>query len=295
MATSSLLSDNKVHLITRRVSVDITGSLQQFAKSGHDAASWSPSNTKIGEILGVSDVFDSTPDAGQTALCLQNAVLHKVVCLEHKNDFPIGLGVTISCIPAEETTRHGNKFALTTFSKTHNPFPVTLFEADAGSTEAQQWRNMYPQFNSNNLEKEGVLELNHQNYLFMSKGHPVVEILRTNKDILNADIDKLPLIDGEWYKITRPVFNTCCAALRSRILQKVATRDLNNLTVQIHRLHNKDWTSIINSNDLLNTVPAEVLATENADQITNFIKTLTRQQHALNLRLELTYEIQTRS
>ena len=144
----------------------------------------------------MSDVFDSTPDAGQTAVCLQNAVLHKVVCLEHKNDFPIHLGVTISCIPAEETTRHGNKFALTTFSKTHNPFPVTLFEADAGSTEAQQWRSMYPQFNSN---------------------------------------------------------------------------------------------------DLLNTVPAEVLATDNADQITNFIKTLTRQQHALNMRLELTYEIQTRT
>ena len=91
------------------------------------------------------------------------------------------------------------------------------------------------------------------------------------------------------------MFNTCCSALRSRILQKVATRDLNNLTVQIHRLHNKDWTSIINSNDLLNTVPAEVLATDNADQITNFIKTLTRQQHALNMRLELTYEIQTRT
>jgi len=107
--TMVLLSDHKVHLITRRVSVDITGSLQQFAKSGHDVVSWSPSNTKIGEILGVSDVFDITLDAGQTAQCLQNTVLHKVVCLDHKNDFPIGHGVTISCIPAEETTRHGNK------------------------------------------------------------------------------------------------------------------------------------------------------------------------------------------
>ena len=98
MATLS----NKSHLIKRRLSVDVTGSLQQFAKSGPDAALWAPNNAKIGEILGVSDVFDSTPDAGQTAQCLQNAVLHKVVCLEHKNDFPIGLGVTISCIPAEE-------------------------------------------------------------------------------------------------------------------------------------------------------------------------------------------------
>ena len=107
--TLVLLSDSKVHLITRRVSVDITGSLQQFAKSGHDAVSWSPTNTKIGEILGVSDVFDRTLDDGQTPECLQNAVLHKFVCLDHKNDFPIDLDVTISCIPVEETTRYGNK------------------------------------------------------------------------------------------------------------------------------------------------------------------------------------------
>jgi len=232
---------------------------------------------------------------GLTAACLQNAVLHKVVCLEHKNDFPIHLGVSLSCIPADETTRHGNKFAVTAFAKTHNPYPITLFEAEAGSNEAMQWREMYPNYNSTNLEKEGVLELNHQNYLFMSRNHPVVEILRSNKDLLNADIDKQQLIDGEWYKITRQVFNTCCSALRSKILNRVSTRDLNNFSVQVHRLHNKEWSSILNSNDLLNTIPPDILATDDAEKITAYIKQLTRQQHSINLRLELTYEIQTRA
>jgi len=285
---------NKSHLIRRRLCVDVTGSLQQFAKSGPDAALWAPNNAKIGEILGVSDVFDNIPDVGLTAACLQNAVLHKVVCLEHKNDFPIHLGVSLSCIPSDETTRHGNKFAVTAFAKTHNPFPITLFEAEAGSNEATQWREMYPAYNTGNLEKEGVMELSHQNYLFMSKNHPVVEILRSNKDLLNADIDKQQLIDNEWYKITRQVFNTCCSALRSKILTKVATRDLNNFSVQVHRLHHKEWSSILNSNDLLNTIPPEILATDNAETITNYIKQLSRQQHSINMRLELTYEIQTR-
>ena len=127
---------NKCHLIKRRLSVDVTGSLQHFVKSGPDAALLAPNNAKICDILGVSDVFDNIPDVGLTAVCLQNAVLHKVVWLEHKNDFPIHLGVSINCIPADETTRHGNKFAVTAFAKTHNPHPIVLFETETGSNEA---------------------------------------------------------------------------------------------------------------------------------------------------------------
>ena len=96
--TTSILESSKLNLITRRLCVEINGSMQQFSKSGHDAASWSPSNAKIGEILGVSDVFDNNPDIGTTATCLQNAVLHKITCLEVKNDFPINIGVTVSCV-----------------------------------------------------------------------------------------------------------------------------------------------------------------------------------------------------
>jgi hypothetical protein len=64
--------------------------------------------------------------------------------------------------------------------------------------------------------------------------------------------------------------------------------------VQVHRLHHKEWSSILNSNDLLNTIPPDILATDDAEKITAYIKQLSRQQHSINMRLELTYEIQTR-
>lgn len=293
--STSILESSKLNLVTRRLCVEINGSMQQFSKSGHDAASWSPSNAKIGDILGVSDVFDNNPDIGTTASCLQNAVLHKITCLEVKNDFPINLGVTVSCIPSEEATRLGHRFALTSFANTHNPNALTIFEADAASTEAVMWRQNYPSYNNSNLEKEGVLELGgQQNYLFMSKNHPVVEILRTNKDILNADIDKQPLIDGEFYKITKQVFSSCCGALRQKILTKVATRDLNNMTVQIFPLQKKEWGNICVSDEMLKSVPPDMLCREDAPEITKFIKELCRRQCSLSLRLEMTYEIQTR-
>jgi hypothetical protein len=293
--TAPLSECSRINKQTRRLCIEINGSMQQFAKSGHDAASWCPNNAKIGEILGVSDVFDNNPDVGTTASCLQNAILHKVTLLEIKNDFPINIGVTMSCIPSDEATRLGNRFAVTTFAGSHNPNPSVLFEADAASTEAVQWRQNYPTYNNANLEKEGVLELGtQQNYLFMSKNHPVVEILRTNKDILNADIDKCPLIDNQYYKITRQVFSTCCGALRSKILTKVATRDLNNLSVQMFPLQKKDWQNICVSDEMLRAVPADMLERGNAEEITGFIKQLCMRQCSLSMRLEMTYEVPTR-
>jgi hypothetical protein len=292
---TSILESSKINKQTRRLCVEINDNMQQFAKSGHDAASWCPNNAKIGEILGVSDVFDNNPDVGTTAGCLQNAILHKVTLLEIKNDFPINLGVTMSCIPSDEATRLGNRFCLTTFANSHNPNPLVLFEADAASTEAVAWRQNYPTYNNSNLEKEGVLELGtQQNYLFMSKNHPVVEILRTNKEILNADIDKCPLIDNEYYKITRQVFSSCCGALRTKILTKVATRDLNNLNVQMFPLQKKDWQNICVSDEMLRAVPPEMLERANAEEITMHIKQLCLRQSCLSLRLEMTYEIPTR-
>ncbi len=106
----------------------------------------------------------------------------------------------MSCIPSDKATRLGNHFDLTTFANSHNPNPIVLFETDTVSTETVTLHANYPTYNNSNLEKESVLELGtQQNYLFMSKNHPVVEILLTNKDILNSDIDKCPLIDNEYY------------------------------------------------------------------------------------------------
>ena len=86
----------ETHIVTRRLNVHIRGNLAGFQKAGQAAASWAPVNGKAGEVFGVGDVFDTTPDAGTTASVLQNAVLHSVKVLEARNEFPLNLGVSIS-------------------------------------------------------------------------------------------------------------------------------------------------------------------------------------------------------
>ena len=66
------------------------------------------------------------------------------------------------------------------------------------------------------------------------------------------------------------------------------------MTVQIFPLQKKEWSNICVSDELLKSVPPDMLVRENADEITKFIKELCRRQCSVSLRLEMTYEIQTR-
>jgi hypothetical protein len=43
-------------------------------------------------------------------------------------------------------------------------------------------------------------------------------------------------MDGQWLKITRNLFDSSCDTIRTRILKNMDTVNLNELSVQLHRL-----------------------------------------------------------
>jgi len=292
LGTTSLpVKANEQYLVTRRFNVNIRGSLAQFGGSGQEAASWAPINGKVGDVFGISDIFESTPDVGTTAAVLANSVLHRVTVLETKNDFPLNLGVTMACVPSEETTKTGHKYAITTMANTHQPNPTVVFEAEASTNEGISWRSKYPSYNANNLEKEGVLQVSGQQYLFVSQNHPVIELLRQNASHLNADISEQPLIDGEWYKITKQVMGTCCSTLRTKVLSKVSTRDLNNFSVQIHRIGNKDWNTITANDEIISAIPDHIINLNSEEAIGTHIQAIMKRQYSFTARIEMQYEV----
>jgi len=292
LGTTSLpVKANEQYLVTRRFNVNIRGSLAQFGGSGQEAASWAPINGKVGDVFGISDIFESTPDVGTTAAVLANSVLHRVTVLETKNDFPLNLGVTMACVPSEETTKTGHKYAITTMANTHQPNPTVVFEAEASTNEGITWRSKYPAYNANNLEKEGVLQVSGQPYLFVSQTHPVIDLLRQNAAHLNADISQQPLIDGEWYKITKQVMGTCCATLRTKVLSKVSTRDLNNFSVQIHRIGNKDWNNLTTNDEIISAIPDHIINLNSEEAISTHIQNIMKRQYSFTARIEMQYEV----
>jgi hypothetical protein len=277
-------------VLTRRLQVMIRGNMEKFATAGTESASWTPINGKSGDVFGVADVFDAAPDMGTTTSVLQSAVIHRVRVLETKNDFPVNLGVNISCIPSMEATKNGQRFALTCLSACHNPQPIIVYEAEASNSEGIEWRSRYPQYNASNLDTQGTLQVTGQPYVFVSQTHPVIELLKQNAELLNADITTQPLIDGEWYKLTKQVMSTCCNTLRNRVLSKVSTRDLNNFTVQIHRIHKNDWSNINTNDEIMSAIPHDIIMRADPAELTAAIQGICRRDYTFSARIEVEYE-----
>lgn len=279
------------HIIEKVLHVHINGSINDFDKGGPDAAQWRPLNGKAAEVFGISDLFDSHTDAGQTAAVLQNAVLHEIEVIEVQNDFPCNMAVTISCIPGDESTRHGQRYALTSLAGSHMMSPQKIFSSEQSNHEGIEWRSRYPMYNASNLETQGILQVVGQPYVFVNLNHPVVDLLRTNADKLNASIDNQPLIDNEWYKVTKQVLSQCCQVLRSKILDKVSTRDMNDFTVQLHRPGTSEW---INK-DLMKEIESKLTVGDIAtkDSKARILAHTLSHPRSWSARLRVKYEINT--
>lgn len=282
--------------ISRVVQMRIRGSMDGFEKTGSNAASWQAANGKLGEIFGVNDVFDrDNLDDSVTAAALQGAVIEEVELLSVRNDFPVDIGVTISCIPSQEATKHGTRYAFTAMNRTFNPQPQVLYQSN-GDTEISAWREQYPDYNSSNIETQGTLSAPGQPFIFVDQNHPSIELLRQNMDILDQDIDSYPLIDNQYFKLARQVFSTACQVLRQKVLSTYSAQDLNNFSMQIHRIGQNGqqrWVCPSAQDDMIDVVPHEYIV--KGESIAQYLTSLYKREHSFTARMRIKYSVSTAS
>ena len=301
-ASYSEQSGSSPYIIKRRLNAVIRGSLTQFANAGQEAACWSTQNGRINDIMGITELLDGTGDQNSATALLQNALLHKVTLLEYKNEFPVSLGVHVSCVPNKECTRTGHSYAFSTLPDNTNSTPLVVFENETNTQESMLWRQQYPEYTANNLETHGVLNVHNEGFVFVSKSHPVIQLLRDNAHILGQDIDQQTLIDDQWFKVTKQTMSSCCNKLKTQVLNRVGTCDLNHMQLQIQRLDGMQWIEMSENDELFSKMPshvmaqtdAEVSAEENtrnkADFATEY-NTLLKKPYAFHARLEVQFEI----
>ena len=258
---------------TKRFNVQITGTMANFEAEGPSLATWRPVE---GQHVKIFTNANTEQDLGSAIKVLRNTWLVKATVLEQKNTFPVPLGVNVSCIKAQEHVETGEGYAFTALPMTHNPMPLTIFEADAGAQTSQEWRRLYGEYNETNLASHNVLEIANQNYVFVHENHPVVSLLKANSDLLGTEMTDDRKVDGEWFKVSKTVLATCCNTLKSRVLSKVTTNDLTNLHVNLSRLDAKEWTD---DSDVLRE--ASIHTPNIIDKPCSFMA-----------RLEMTYELQ---
>lgn len=236
--------------LARRFNVSIEGTLHNYESAGSMAATWKPLANTHTQMFGPDLTMHDTTDQAAVMNSIGNAVIVKATMLESQSTFPVPLGISCNVIPGNEMNEFGDRYLCTVLPKSRVSEPQSLYEADPQAQNGLEWRVLYPDYNKSNLDTEGVMEVKNCPYVFVSQGHPAISLLKANEDMVNQKFDETDLIDNEWYKITRQVFSKCCETLRSQILAKLHTADLNNLTMQLHRFNNVMWTTIENEEHL---------------------------------------------
>jgi hypothetical protein len=95
--------------------------------------------------------------------------------------------------------------------------PQTVNESDP----LAEWRQKYAQWDTHNLEKEGVIDVPNQPYVSVHTAHPVLGFLRENAYLLACDVDLQPKVESQYFRMTRQAFAVCCQTLRTSILSKI--------------------------------------------------------------------------
>ena len=265
-------------ILTRTLHVHISGSLANLSMGGPTAGTWKLVDGKQIGVFGMGSEVDSHVATNQ----LRTAMIHELKVLQDSSTFPVPLGVTINCVPANEMVDIGDRYAYTVLPGMQNTVGQTIYQCDVGSEEGQQWRKDYPKWTSANLETEGVLHVDNNPWVFVHENHPVVALLRHNSSLIGCKIDEQPKIDQEWYKVARQVLSACCQTLRTKVLSKVTSHDLNLFQVQIKRLNAETWDDM---NDLDHSPHLS------KEEASHFITS----KYSYLARLQIKYEIQTPS
>ena len=221
---------------TKRLHVAIASTMANFFADGSGSGTWSIMPDKAAKLFG-----DSVSDMTSSLNSIKNAYIIECKMLECKSSFPAPIGVSINCIPPMEVTDTGQMYAFTTLPMSHSHQQYLLFQADMNSSENNQWRNSFREYNKDNLGSHNVLDVQGAPYKFVHESHPVITLLSANKELLGNDIATHSKIDGEWFKIGTQVLNTALATLSSKILSKVPCQDLSQLQVQLKRIDATEW------------------------------------------------------
>lgn len=283
LSGSNLQSQQSSSIMSRTIYVNITGSLANLAMAGPAGGSWRIVDGKQNSVFGLGSEVDSQVATNQ----LRTALIHRVKVTQDRSTFPIALGVHVNCVPPNEITDLGKRYAYTVLPGVVNTVPQTIYQCDVSSEEGLQWRKDYPRWNASNLESEGILNVDNNSWVFVNKDHPIVSLLRHNAGLVGCNIDEQPLIDDEWFKVSRQVVGSCCHTLRTRVLNKVTSNDLNLFQVNLSPLNTDAWDDMNDLNMPLQglNVSDEATAKKQAEQ---FLTT----PYSYMARIQIDYELQ---
>lgn len=277
-------------MMERTLHLNITNSLGNLALAGPHGGFWKLVDGKQPELLANMD--SEALDASAATSQLNAAIIHEVTLLEHQSTFPVPLGVTINCVPPREITDIGEKYAYTVLPQTNSTNSQVIYKSEELSSDMYDWHKHFPNYNASNLETEGVLPVNNQPFVFVEAKHPVISVLRANPQIIGCDIDQQKKM-GEYHRVARQLLQTCCNVIRQKVLSKIASHDLNTLSVQIHRINAESWEDMGDGSMALRNLKlkAGMSSEEEEEAKRKHLRQFTSTPYSYMARIKIKYEL----
>lgn len=279
--------------VTRTICVHIEGSLNQLQHQGHLGGLWKGVSGRESVLFhpSLDDNMASKQNSSDVVNNLRAAVVKKVTLKEHRSTFPHILGVDINCIPASEVTNIGEKFAYTVLPQSYISTPQVIYQADARTIDNTEWQKRFGKWNHENLETEGIMDVPNQAFLFVHMDHPAIALLRFNQSLLGCNIDQMPKLEEEYYKVSKQVMSTCFQTIRDDVLSHMQTRDLNQFTLQLRRLNNTPWDELDHTAELGLELDPSLTDDAKTARKQHHIKEFLTKPYSYIARLEFEYEI----
>lgn len=77
---------------------------------------------------------------------------------------------------------------------------------------------LYPGYTDANLHTHNVLQAPNVPFVLIHRGHPAVELLNFNADVLGYDAPRP--IDGEWLRVSKGLLVFACDTIRRRCYRR---------------------------------------------------------------------------
>jgi len=260
-------------VITRRIICQWDNSMNGLAAVPGNAT-WRPLEDSLHIFQSRTRYAPNCRPAAERQGNLEQVVLLGMKVKKVDSSFPCQLGVTFSGAKGNFYTCNGERYAYLVGAneKSHLMDEVVMATDAAANSE---YLRLYPGMTSEKLRTEGIMEVKGENFVYVDKDHPVIEMMAENQDVLQINLADAPLLDNRYYKVSTAVTERCIAELQEHIVNKLPVTNLANFEASIHRLYGREWSD---TDEVCDNIPN-----------TNVAERIMRSERRLNLVLEVTY------
>jgi hypothetical protein len=226
--------------ITRHYVLEWSNSLSGLAQNPSEAE-WKPVDGNHMELFGSTTRY--APNATKSEVKrgnLQEAILIGMKIKKIDSNFPCQLGLSVEGCKGNYYTCNGERYSYLIGSgeKSHN-LESTI--ATMNPYVNSEYLKLYPGMTSENLRSQGIMTVPNENYVFVDKDHPIVEMMKENEDVLQIDINSADLIDSRWYKVSKVVTEKCISELESELVNHLPLINLEKFKAKIQRIYGTQW------------------------------------------------------